>query len=577
MDEQNQFLNSYKKKLNDQQQEPDRAESAPENAPSPLRYEDKSDFVPTPQAERTGPPSARIRPERVVAIVVVALVILGLATGLILYLGRGTAAIDLTGWTVSDAQLWASDNNVKLQVEEQYNDQFDEGKIISQNPAKGSLVKKGGFIKIMVSLGHDLTVTLPLPDLKNMTKTEIEAWAEQNFMTKVRITTEYNDEVPAGQVISFEVNDSTVVDEVKRSSPIYIIVSKGPDEQTAVLVTVPNFKEMTVPQSYQFADENGITLKIAEDYDDYAPSGSIIAQSEKADTKVNKGSEIILTVSKGKKILLPDFSASSKEQASAVAASLGITVTISEEYSSQSLGAFLSQSLAAGSVYQSGTVLELAYSLGNKIIVPSFVGQTRDSIETWAKGLNDQGARIVISATSTQSNSPKGQIIYQSPAGKSISTSSTIRITISLGKAVFVPDFVGPSDAGYDQAITRDEALAMCEALNIVPIFVEASKTGRLPGEIWSQSIAAGSEVYENSTITLKYCPVNITITVPDFSGMTQAEIIAAGYLKKLDMTFAIASYPVEGFSGQVFEQSLPAGSVAAAGSKINLTISPAP
>ena len=252
-------------------------------------------------------------------------------------------------------------------------------------------------------------------------------------------------------------------------------------------------------------------------------------------------------------------------------------MTVSEEYSSQSLGAFLSQSLAAGSVYQSGTVLELAYSLGNKIVLPSFVGQTRDSIETWAKGLNDQGARIVISTSSTQSNSPKGQIIYQSPAGKTVSTSTTVRITVSLGKAVFVPDFVGPADASYDQAVTRDEALAMCEALNIVPIFVEASKSGRLPGEIWSQSIAAGSEVYENSTITLKYCPVNVTITVPDFSGMTQAEIIAAGYLKKLDMTFAYASYPVEGFPGQVFEQSLLAGSVAAAGSKITLTISPAP
>lgn len=577
MDEQNQFLNSYKKKLNDPQQEPAGPESAPDNPSSPLRYEDKSGFVPTPQADRTGPPSTRIKPEKVVAIVVVALVILGLAIGLILYLDRGTAAIDLTDWTVSDAQLWASDNNVKLQVEELYNDQFDEGKIISQNPAEGSLVKKGGFIKIMVSLGHDLTVTLPLPDLKDMTKTEIEAWAEQNFMTKVRITTEYNDEVPAGQVISFEVNDSTVVDEVKRSSPIYIVVSKGPDEQTAALVTVPNFKEMTVPQCFQFADENGISIKIIDEFDDYAPSGSIIAQSEKVEDKVKQGTEIILTVSKGKKILLPDFSAYTKEQASAAATNLGITVTVSERYSSQSTGAFLSQSLVSGSVYQSGAILELEYSLGNKTILPSYVGQTRDSIETWAKGLNDQGAKIVISVTSTQSNMPKGQIIYQSPAGKTISTNSTVRITVSLGKAVFVPDFTGPADAGYDQAITRDEALAMCEALNIIPIFVEAGQTGRLPGEIWFQSIAAGSEVYENSTITLKYCPVNVTITIPDFSGMTQAEIVAAGYLKKLDMTFSYASYPVDGFPGQVFEQTLTAGSVAAAGSKITLTISPAP
>ena len=577
MDDQNPFLNSYKKKLNDMQEEPGQPSSAPDNTPAPLRYEDQSDFVPTPQAEAAGPPSARIRPEKVVAIVVVVLLLLGLGIGLAWYFGRGTAVIDLTDWSVNDAQLWASENNVKLQVAEDFNDQFEEGKIISQNPAAGAMVKKGGFIKITVSLGHDLTVALPLPDLKSMTKAEIDNWSAQNFMTKVRITTEYNDEVPSGRVISFEINDNTVVDEVKRNTPIYIIVSKGPKEQTAVLVTVPNFKEMTVPQCYQFADENGISIKIVDDFDDYAPSGSIIDQSEKAEEKVSQGTEIILTVSKGKKILLPDFLAYTKEQAAAAAANLGITVTISERYSSQSSGAFLSQSIAAGSVYQSGAVLELAYSLGNKIILPSFVGQTRDSIETWAKGFNDQGAKIVVSVSSTQSNSPKGQIIYQSPAGKTISYSSTVKITVSRGKAIFVPDFVGPAGADYSQAITRDEALAMCEAQNIIPIFVEADQTGRLPGEIWSQSIAAGSEVYENSTITLKYCPANVTITVPDFRGKTQAEIIAAGYLAKLDITFTYASYPVEGYPNQVSEQSVPVNYTAAAGSKITLTISPAP
>jgi beta-lactam-binding protein with PASTA domain len=45
----------------------------------------------------------------------------------------------------------------------------------------------------------------------SMTRQEIDAWAAENFMTKVRITTEYSDTVEAGRVIRFEINDDRVV------------------------------------------------------------------------------------------------------------------------------------------------------------------------------------------------------------------------------------------------------------------------------------------------------------------------------------------------------------------------------
>ena len=102
-----------------------------------------------------------------------------------------------------------------------------------------------------------------------------------------------------------------------------------------------------------------------------------------------------------------------------------------------------------------------------------------------------------------------------------IGINTTINITVSSGKVVYVPDFVAPAGSGYDAAITREKAIAMCEELNIVPIFVEEGKSGRLPGEIWSQSISAGQEINEGSTITLKYTPVNVQVTVPDFTNMT--------------------------------------------------------
>lgn len=577
VDEQNQFLNSYKKKMNEQYQETNQdATDNVEQAPS-LRFEDQSEFVPSRQSDHGNRSANNRNTKTIITVLLLAAFILALIMGLSWYFGRGIEVIDLKNWQVNDAQLWAGENNINLQVEEQYNDQFDDGKIISQNPAAGSIIKKSGFVKIFVSLGHDLTVALPLPNLMAMTRVEIDAWAAANFMTKVRMTTEYDAKVAAGRVIRFEINDNTVVDEVKRNTPIYIIVSKGAEPQTVVQVTVPNFKELALPQCYQFASENGIALKVLEAFDDFAPAGTIMSQSEKAEAKVKPGTEITLNVSKGKKIIVPDFAAYSKEQASVVAAGLGMTISISERYSGSRVGGLISQNVAAGTVYEKNGFVELAYSLGNQVALSSFIGQTRDAAEVWAKGLNDQGAKITISVSTTQSNLPKGQIIYQSPINRMISYSSTVRITLSLGKAVFVPDFVAPEGSNYDLAITRDKAMALCDELKITPIFVAASKAGRLPGEVWSQSISAGSEVNEHATITLKYNPANVILLVPSFTGITQAEIIAAGFLKKLDITFVTASAPVDGYPGQIFQQSLVAGTTVAAGSKITLTISPPP
>ncbi|HBP37169.1 MAG TPA: hypothetical protein DD640_00175 [Clostridiales bacterium] len=597
------FLSSYKKKLAEEQnlQGSDPAASAPETAPEPLsagsappasvaagvpeapeaptppvilRYEDKSSFVrPSKVSDPRFMPNqtkSKAVPIAVTAVVIIALVLL-----LVWYFNRGVKVVDLVGWTLSDAQIWAGDNKIKLQIEEAYNDEYKADQIVSQNQAAGSSIKRGGFLKITVSLGHDLTVTLPIPDFMNMAMSEIEAWAQKNFMTKVYITTEYNDQISAGRVISFEINDNTVVDKVKRNTPIYIVVSKGPPKIIAVEVTIPDFTTLSLTQSQQFADENDLTLVIVEQYSDYAPSGTILSQSPAAESKAEAGDEVTLTVSKGRKILIPDFSAYSQQRAATAAAELGLSITQTEKYSGRSAGKFLSQSLAAGSIYTAGDVLELVYSLGNQIVLPSFVGQTRDAIDAWALELNSKGAALVVKTTSTQNSAAKNTIIYQNPAGKTVGISATIQITVSLGRTVFVPDLVAPEGSGYDLAITRDKAMEICAQLNIIPVFVSESKTGRLPGEIWYQSAAPGEEIYENSTLTLKYNPANVTLDIPDFTGMTPEEILAAGYSQKLDIQFIQADIPVEGYVGKVVGQTIIPGTTVVYGTAITLTVAP--
>ncbi len=570
MDTNNTFLESYKKKTDEQNTQEVNKQALETKEPADSAFR-KGGFVKPPATESA--PSVKKPPQskRVMAIVISVVVLALIIFGIYLLLNRGIAMVNLVGWTENDAQLWARNNGILLQVEQEFNDDMEAGRVLTQNVAEGTQVKKGEFVKLTVSLGHDLSITLPIPDIMSMTKNEVDKWAAENFMTKVRVTTEFSDTVESGKVIRFEINDNTVVNEVRRDSPVYVIISKGPEDVTAPTIEVPNFKTMSIAEAYAFAKENGLVLVVEEEYDDFAPKGSIISQSVKAEEKVAEDTEINLVVSNGKMILIPDFSKYPKELAPSVAGELGIPINIAESYSGRSAGKFISQSIKADTIYESGQIVELKYSIDNKITLPSFIGQTRDAIEAWAKELNSNGASIGIKVTSTKSNSPPGTILTQSKANTLVDINTSISITVSSGKVVFVPDFLSPAGSGYDAIITREKAIAMCEELNIIPVFVEENKSGKLPGEIWYQSIGAGMEIKEGSTITLKHVPANVQLVVPDFTGLTKNDIITKNLHKNFNIIY-VEGFK-EGFEEKVYEQSLKVGTRTAAGSEITLSI----
>lgn len=585
MSDNNSFLSNYGKNMEPAE------EVVVRDAGAGYKYEEKSGFKKPELSGGYVPPRAGFRRFLIPAIAAAA-VVLGIVLTLILLLGGGVKVPDMSGWTMGDANLWASQNNVMLKTVQQYNDTVDEGKVISQDIAAGGELKKGAFLTLTVSQGHDLSVTLPVPDFTSMTMEAVQAWADQNFMTKVRITSEFSDTIPSGKVIRYEITDNTVVDKLRRDTAVYVIVSKGLEDASSILVTVPDFKTLSISEAYIFASDNGLVLTVTEQYDDYVPKNTIISASVKAQEKINKGSEINLVVSKGKMIEIPDFSDYTKEQASTVAAGLGITVSVIEKYSGSGAGTFLSQSISAGSTYEDGDILELTYSLG-RITVPSFIGQTLDAIKTWENEVDSKGGRITIARSSTNSDKPKGIIIYQSPANTTVSAGTTIYVTVSLGKIIYVPDFVDGtipapgSSRGYDTAITRDEAIKMCEDVGLVPVFESAPNSNRLPGEVWDQSLPAGEDAYKGTKITegtkikLTYKP-NDTDEVPDF---VNPEAPKPRYTKELakqeyNATFTLIfvvndeTDPTHG-SGEVVGQSITARTTVSMGTILTLYLNP--
>ena len=481
--------------------------------------------------------------------------------------------LDFSDWEKNDFLLWASENKINAQIEEEYNDEVAQGKIISQLIPAGDIIKKNSFLKVYVSIGPDMSIEYYLPDIMNMTKDEIDQWAATNLMSKVRISAQTSDTIEKGKVISFQINDDTVIDKVRRDTPIYIIISKGSAEETEAMkeIKIPDFQTLGLAASMLFAQENGLVVTVKREYNEYVMENTIISQSLSVNSIAHPGDELTLVVSQGEMLLMPSFKQLDRSDAMSLAASLGIPVKVKERYSSSDAGRMIYQSVPEGEQITDDTKLELTYSLGPKIAISNFEGQQKFAIEEWLDEVNEYGARLELKVTYTQNSAIAGTILSQNIKNQYVYRDTIIKIVVSTGNVVFVPDFVAVAGAGYDLAITREKAEDMAESLGLVLLFVEATNAARLPGEIWWQSISAGTEVEVGTIITLKYNPVNSTLELPDFTGMTVNEVKATPEYANLKIVFQLGESGPTG--NVVYDQSVAAYSTVAYGAEIILYI----
>lgn len=212
---------------------------------------------------------------------------------------------DFTGKTQSDVGKWATQNNIEktgIIFNEEYSLDYPSGQIISQTPSTGK-IKKTSKMTFVISKGADPDVEIRLPDLENMTKSEIESWIKENSLLATKITTSYDDTVAEGNVIKVDYSNIDK-DHFTRGTTLKITVSKGP--KPAEQVTVKDYTKKTYTEFETWAKENKIEVTKEEAYSDDIDSGYIISQSVTSG-KIAQGKTIKAVVSKGKGVKLPDF------------------------------------------------------------------------------------------------------------------------------------------------------------------------------------------------------------------------------------------------------------------------------
>ncbi len=252
---------------------------------------------------------------KVVAIVLGVIVAIALVAGAVFALtGSKTETQvmpNLEGMTKDEATAKLAeygDGFFTVSTSEEYNDDIEEGKLISQNPARDTECSKGTKVKLVFSKGKQPAATVTVPDLKGMTPSEAEAaLAEKNLKGAVGDSVE-DDQVENGKVAS---QDQAAGSDAKEGDTITYHLSSGIGKADAS----DHSGEYYTTAQNELNSAGFTNVEVNWEYSSSFDKGFVISQSPTGTQ--SKDSTIKLTVSKGSEpkpvTVTPDTSSSSSD------------------------------------------------------------------------------------------------------------------------------------------------------------------------------------------------------------------------------------------------------------------------
>lgn len=338
-------------------------------------------------------PKKQINP-KVFIITGVVVVVLGVLS-YFLFFAPKIEMPNFVGQTKNDVAAWVKQQGITtsgIVFKDEYNFDNDEDVILDQSIEAGKKVKNDVKITFTISKGADPDEKVSVPDIKNMTKSEIESWIKENKLTKAKITTTYNETVEKDKVISYEVKGVDEAD-FTRSSTMNISVSKGP--QPAGTVTVTDFKDKYYAEVESWAKTNKINLEKVEVYDDKVESGKVVSQSVVANKTMKQNETLTVTVSKGKGVKVPDIYKMNKEEIEAWAAKNGIVPTVTTKYSNSD-SHVLSANVKAGQTISASDDVQIVLNAGKYFYaadegLTEIVGMNANKLEDWCNSKREKG------------------------------------------------------------------------------------------------------------------------------------------------------------------------------------------
>jgi len=204
--------------------------------------------------------------------------------------GREVAVPKVVGMTLRDSEKAATDQGLQVDVENRfYSSEIPEGRIVSQLPAAGTLVRRGWRLRVAQSLGPQRAV---IPDLVGESGRAAEMNARRRGLEVGATVVAHIPGAPPGQVVA----QSPPPNAVGVATPkINLLVTASAEEQSYVM---PDFVGHHLAEASSAIEQAG--LRLGDVTDVAAPEGHslILKQSPPPGQRVTPGTVVTFEVSR---------------------------------------------------------------------------------------------------------------------------------------------------------------------------------------------------------------------------------------------------------------------------------------
>ncbi len=401
----------------------------------------------------------------------------------ILKLPTNNVVKDFTGVNINKAIKWAEANNIKYYQVYEHSDYIEEFSVISQSVSPNTVVKNVKEIEFVVSKGPNLDKEVIISNMVGWNIDEVVKIIDDNFLSNVIVEYEFNDETPRDVVIS-----QSISGQMKRNDELKIVVSLGKEDELKPVeaISLINNSEF---KATLWLKRNGIDYEIKYDFSNTIQKGYVMDQSISIGTTINqKEDKMIITVSKGSKIKVPDLKNMEVDEIISWVSNNNLKISFEERFDATvEAGSVIEANYNKGDEIEEGTLIKIITSKG-VLKMKSF--SSLSDFRTWASkyGVN------INEVYEFNDSVEQGKIIKFSHEKDSIiNYNDTVTVYISDGKAIVIPDFYGK---------TKSNIQSTCSNLGLNCTFYY-SNSSKTKDTAISQNKKAGSEVIKGTYVNI--------------------------------------------------------------------------
>lgn len=408
--------------------------------------------------------------------------LLGINNNLGLFNTPGSSMVDFTGKSLTDVIKWANKNNITVNQDYEYSDMVSEYKVISQDIVEGKSLKNVSEITVSVSEGPNPYKEVVVPSMLTWSADRVINFVNDNYLSNVSV-----EFVSSDQSVDTVIEQSTSGN-LSRDDEIKLTFSYGEE----LGYDEVNLSDLTNKSKFEiefYMKQHQLNYKFEDEFSSKIKKGFGTRQSIKAGESVKiNDKEIVVYISKGPKIKVPDLSKMSTSDITEWAIKNKLKLKFTDKYDdSIKRGNIIKTDKNKGDILKQGDTVEVTLSRGS-LKMPKF--DSFDEFREWADKYE-----IKYEEKHEFSDSVKqGDVIsYSYNKGDVIKNDDTIIVKISDGKKIEVPNLKG---------LTKKEAIKKLEALDLKYNFIykNSSKDKDI---VISQSLSAGSNISSNVTITV--------------------------------------------------------------------------